>query len=299
MTLLDILCRPPLLVWTRRRYDSFFILFNPVSESFDSDSTHDSQWLPKNWFKSAHDSKWLFGIWFKSTQDWKDWNIDSNQLMTQVYCLFNIISRLLLNLYDFLDSELKSSLNMTFLGFPLKYWLRMTLFGLSTQSAFRRNWFQSSHDSTSISETWIDSTNESSAFPGTDSESTYDSSGFPRHCFRSTHGSSDFPGNQIILAHHSKCFPTFNLNRLMTQAKNIWFWVDSWFDFESYPCLECVKRGVEQTPHPNPERSERRWISAGCTYNFIPYNFIPSGSSNEYRDGFVVLNDLKLIQIFG
>ena len=31
--------------------------------------------------------------------------------------------------------------------------------------------------------------------------------------------------------------PLFDPNRLMTEAKNIWFRVDSWFDSESYPCL--------------------------------------------------------------
>ena len=47
------------------------------------------------------------------------------------------------------------------------------------------------------------------AFQGIDSESTHDSSGSP----------------------------DIDSNRLMSQAKNIWFWVDSWFNSESYPCL--------------------------------------------------------------
>ena len=31
--------------------------------------------------------------------------------------------------------------------------------------------------------------------------------------------------------------PLFDSNQLTTQVKNICFWVDSWFDSESYPCL--------------------------------------------------------------
>ena len=54
----------------RHGYDSFFsIRFNSVSESFDSDSTHDSQWLSKN------DSNQL-------TTKNGFLEFDSNQLMT-------------------------------------------------------------------------------------------------------------------------------------------------------------------------------------------------------------------------
>ena len=35
----------------------------------------------------------------------------------------------------------------------------------------------------------------------------------------------------------TKNLSLFGSNQLMTQAKNMRFWVDSWFDSESYPCL--------------------------------------------------------------
>ena len=86
------------------------------------------------------------------------------------------------------------------------------------------NWYESAHDSSSISETGINSAYDSSGFPGTDSELTHDSSG--------SHG---------IDSDHSrlKMLPDFFYsNQLTTQAKNIWFWVDSWFySWVSYPCL--------------------------------------------------------------
>ena len=55
-----------------------------------------------------------------------------------------------------------------FLGFPLNCCICMTFFGHSTQVP----WFESAHDSNSISKTWIDSTSDSSGFPGIDSEPT-------------------------------------------------------------------------------------------------------------------------------
>ena len=91
------------------------IRFNSVSESFDSESTHDSQWLSKidsnqlttqsnllefdsNRLVTTHDSKSFPQFRFKLTHDSKRfsnygsnrlmtkkiWNIDSNQLMTQL-----------------------------------------------------------------------------------------------------------------------------------------------------------------------------------------------------------------------
>ena len=40
------------------------------------------------------------------------------------------------------------------------------------------------------------------------------------------------------LTHDSNCCPIFYSNKLMSQAKSIWFWVESWFESESYPCLK-------------------------------------------------------------
>ena len=56
----------------------------------------------------------------------------------------------------------------------------------------------------------------------------------PRYWFRSTHD--------------SECFPIFDSNQLMTQAKNIWFWADSWFDSEPYPCLSKTVSRVRLQP---------------------------------------------------
>ena len=47
-----------------------FIRFNNLRK-FCFDSTHDSQWLYKNWFNSDHGSKWISEVWFKSTHDSK------------------------------------------------------------------------------------------------------------------------------------------------------------------------------------------------------------------------------------
>ena len=116
------------------------------------------------------------------------------------------------------SNQLLISLTFWFFSISLKF---VDLFW--TDAKCQVPWFESAHDSSSISKTWIDSTHDSTGFPGIDSESTHDSSGFPRYWFR--------------LTHDSKCFPIFYSNQLMTQAKNIWLRVDSWFDSESYPCL--------------------------------------------------------------
>ena len=46
-----------------------------------------------------------------------------------------------------------------------------------------------------------------------------------------------FQGTDSESTHDSSRFPGIDSNRLTTQAKNIWLWVDSWFNSESYPCL--------------------------------------------------------------
>ena len=47
------------------------------------------------------------------------------------------------------------------------------------------------------------------------------------------------PGYWFRSTHNSKFFPIFRSKstQLMNQSKKNWFWVDSWFDSESYPCL--------------------------------------------------------------
>ena len=62
----------------------FSIRFNTVSESFDSDTTHDSPWLSKNWFKSTHDSNGFPEFRLKSTSDSNTFQkVDSDQLTTK------------------------------------------------------------------------------------------------------------------------------------------------------------------------------------------------------------------------
>ena len=64
-------------------------------------------------------------------------------------------------------------------------------------------WFESAHDSSSITNTWVDSAHDSIDFPGIDSESTHDSSGFPRYWFRLTHDSKCFPIFRFKSTHDS------------------------------------------------------------------------------------------------
>ena len=82
------------------------------------------------------------------------------------------------------------------------FWGAFAKFCLPFWAFDKVTWFESVHDSSSISETWIDSTHDSSGFPGIDSDN---SSEFPRYwfsltldskCFRifrfkSTHDSSE------------------------------------------------------------------------------------------------------------
>ena len=139
-------------------------------------------------------------------------NFDSNRLMTQK------LSGILIRIKSWLNDSNQLLISLTFFGPSLNFvdlfwaytkfrWpflgfhsISLTFFGHSTQVP----WFESAHDSSSISKTWIDSIHDSSSFPGIGSESTHDSSGFPRYWFR--------------LIRDSKCFHIFYSNQLMTQA---------------------------------------------------------------------------------
>ena len=215
----------------------FFYSIQLSLRKFWFDSTHDSQWLSNTWFKSTQDPKRISETSFKSTHDLKSFqkfdsnqlttqkvfqNIDSNQLMTQ-WCISLPVS------YDlFWAFNFTVDFAWSFLGFPLKCWLRMTStrMGLSTQVPYPTNWFESAHDSSSISETWIDSVHDSSGFPGIDSESTQDSNVFP-----------GINSDRLMI---QNAFRFFDPNQVMTRPKSIRFWVDSWFDSESYQCLLLV-----------------------------------------------------------
>ena len=197
---------------TKHGCGSFFIRFNSVSEGFDS--AHDSQSLYKTWFKSTRDSKWISEIWSQLTTQKGSriliqinsrliffQNLDSNQLMAQ-WC------------YSFpVPCDLFWSFNWTIDLVDLLWTFHSSLdfvwpfLGLRLKRLPRANWFESSHYSTSISETWIDSTHDSSGFPWIDSESTHDSSGFPGI------------DPDKLMTQNASIF--FNSNQLMTQAKYI------------------------------------------------------------------------------
>ena len=80
-----------------------------------------------------------------------------------------------------------------------------------------------------------------STFQGIDSESTHDSSRSPDidlDRLMSREASLGIKSNWLVTQNAS---PILDRNRLVTQAKNIWFGVDSWFDSESCLCLESTK----------------------------------------------------------
>ena len=71
-----------------------------------------------------------------------------------------------------------------------------------------------------------------------DSDSAHDSSGFHKSWFRLNYDSSGFQKCWFWFDSWLKRLPKMlTLIQLMTQAKSLRLWVDSWFDSESYPCL--------------------------------------------------------------
>ena len=162
--------------------------------------------------------------------------IDSNRLTTQKVSRILIqtnsrlrnLSRILIPINSWLNDTIHSQvtfdhvlISYDLFGLSTKCWLVIWPFWAFDSSAFPRNWFESTHDSSSISETETELM--TSGFAGIDSESIHDS--------------SRFPGNDSARLMAQNVFPIFDSNQLMTQAKNIWYWVDSWFNSESYPCL--------------------------------------------------------------
>ena len=127
-------------------------------------------------------------------------NFDSNRLMTQkAFQSFDSNQITTQKAFQKLDSNRFTTqkklsgisnrinfwLNYTIIIGPLSHWigLRMTffrwddlfipldltwcdLFLAFCPNVFPRNWFESTHDSSSISESWINSTHDSSSFPG-------------------------------------------------------------------------------------------------------------------------------------
>ena len=141
-------------------------------------------------------------------------------------------------------------------------------------NVFPRNWFESTRNSSSISESWIDSTHDSSGFPGNWLRISSRLMQIPRYWFRSTHDSNSFQRINSESTHDSSGSPGIDSNRLMTQAKNIWFWDYSWFNSESCPCLQQGELGMRASvlagraggdSNPGPVTWTQFSIKSGCT----------------------------------
>ena len=126
-----------------------FILFNSVSESFDS-----TQLMTLDGFTSLDPNQLtiqngcLKVVSNQFTTQKAFQNLDSNQLMahdaihSQYHLIFFGHSTLLLTWYGI------------FLGFPLKYWLRMTFWVFDSNTSLT-NWLESSHKSSGFSRYWL------------------------------------------------------------------------------------------------------------------------------------------------
>ena len=82
------------------------------------------------------------------------------------------------------------------------------------------------------------------AFQGIDSESTHDSKRSPGIDSDPLKTQMAFQWIDSESTHNSSRSPGIDSIRLMTQAKKR-FWVDSWFNSESYPCLLPCHRNVK------------------------------------------------------
>ena len=111
-------------------------------------------------------------------------------------------------------------LGMTFFGLSRCMRLGVTFSGWDfNSSVFPRTWFESTHDSSSISDSWIDSTHDSSGFPGNWLRMNSRFKWIPRYWFRSTHDLSYFQEIDSESTHDSSGSPCIDSNRLMSQAK--------------------------------------------------------------------------------
>ena len=81
--------------------------------------------------------------------------------------------------------------------------------------------FYSTHDSSCLSRSYFNS--------------THDTSNFRKHWFESTRDSNGFSRKWFRFNSRLKRLPKISI-QLMTEAKSMCFWVDSWFNFESCPC---------------------------------------------------------------
>ena len=176
---------------------------------------HDSfnSWLTKTFqeFKSTHDSIWLYE--FNSSQRLKACqkafqNFESNWFMTRkiwirinpwpIYALGSMYP------YQWHYDWAYIPFDLTWLC--LLVW-RFWAFDSTVSSG--KNWFESIHDSRSISDSWIDSTHDSIAFSENWLRINSRLKQIPRYWFRRNHDSSSFSRNRIKLTRDSKRFPTF------------------------------------------------------------------------------------------
>ena len=191
-------------IWFKSTYDS------NGSPEFGFKSTHDSKIFPEFCFKSTHESKSFTEFWFRSTHDSKIfWNIDSNQLITQLYLLLIQCRYIPMTLWLGLGPIGFHSV-WPFLGFRLK--------------CLPRNWFESTRDSISISKSWINSAHDhtwarlifsirlNSALESFDSDSTHDSQRLSKinsNQLTTQNGFLEYDSNRFMTTHCSKSFTEF------------------------------------------------------------------------------------------
>ena len=119
-----------------------------------------------------------------------------------------------------------------FLGLLHRIWLGVTFLGFRLKSAPEKL-NESTHDSSSISESWINSTHDSSGFPRNWLRINSRLKRIPEYWFRSTHDSRDFQGNWLrinsqlkqILRHWFKSTHVSSEKHLIVSRVMIQLWV--------------------------------------------------------------------------
>ena len=107
---------------SRHGYDSIFYLNQLSLSKFWFDSTHDSQWLYKNRFKSAQYPKSISEVWFKYTHDSKSFR----NILIQIDSWLKKLAGILIRIKSLLDDWNQLFISLTFLGLSLKF---VDLFG--------------------------------------------------------------------------------------------------------------------------------------------------------------------------
>ena len=153
--------------------------------------------------------------------------------MTQWYYSFPVYFWLCMIFWIF-----KSTLGMTFLGFPIKCLLRMPFFGLSTQVHFREvdsNQFMTQEVPRRLESIQLMTRAAFQEWTQNQLMTQMDSPGNDSNR-RIVQAAS--LGIKLVWLMAQNTSPFLDSNKIMTQAKkNIWFWVDSALGSESYRCL--------------------------------------------------------------